>query len=131
MDYSLKDIFYGMIWSVVFHPEFAAEFADFGRSTQNAIAALALLLEEFGPQLGRPYADTLVGSRHSNMKELRCDADGGLWRVAFAFDPERKAVLLIACDKRGVKQQRFYKKLIARADERFDAYLATLDGKRQ
>ena len=49
--------------------------------------ALSLVLQEFGPQLGRPRVDTLKGSRHANMKELRFDAAGGEWRVAFAFDP--------------------------------------------
>ena len=61
--------------------------------TCNELLAHALLLEQFGPQLGRPRVDTLKGSRHANMKELRFDAAGGVWRVAFAFDPKRKAVL--------------------------------------
>jgi len=58
------------------------------------------------------------------MKELRFDADGGVWRVAFAFDPERKAILLVAGDKSGVSEKKFYKRLIAIADERFSAQLA-------
>jgi hypothetical protein len=58
------------------------------------------------------------------MKELRFNADDGVWRVAFAFDPERQAILLVAGDKAGVAQKRFYKGLIARADKRFDEYLA-------
>ena len=58
------------------------------------------------------------------MKELRCNAGDGVWRIAFAFDPERKAILLTAGDKSGVNEKRFYKKLIAKADERFDHHLA-------
>jgi hypothetical protein len=57
------------------------------------------------------------------MKELRFEADGGVWRVAFAFDPERKAILLVAGDKSGGSEKRFYKSLIAKADRRFRAHL--------
>lgn len=88
--------------------------------------AHAMLLREFGPQLGRPTVDTLKGSKHSNMKELRFDWDRGVWRVAFAFDPKRLAILLAGGDKGGVDQKRFYKRLIATADHRFDEYLSAL-----
>ena len=60
------------------------------------------------------------------MKELRFDADRGVWRLAFAFDAERKAVLLVAGDKSGVNERRFYKQLIKRADARFDQHLEEL-----
>ena len=70
--------------------------------------------------------DTLNGSRHANMKELRFTADGGVWRVAFAFDPKRKAILLVAGDKSGISERRFYKQLIKKADERFDTHLDQL-----
>ena len=63
------------------------------------------------------------------MKELRCPVGNGVWRVAFAFDPLRKAILLVAGDKAGVNQRRFYKTLIAAADARFDRHLAELKGK--
>jgi hypothetical protein len=63
------------------------------------------------------------------MKELRFVAADGVWRVAFAFDPMRKAILLVAGDKSGVSQRKFYKRLIARADDRFDAHLARLKQK--
>jgi len=64
--------------------------------------------------------DTLKGSRHANRKELRFDAADGVWRVAFAFDPK----LLIAGDKSGGGERRFYRQLIAKADERFDEHLS-------
>lgn len=86
------------------------------------ILALTRLLQQFGPHLGRPRVDTLNDSRHSNMKELRFDAADGVWRVAFAFDPERKAILLIAGEKSGGSKKRFYKELIRKADLRFDAH---------
>ena len=90
---------------------------------QSELRAHALLLEQFGPQLGRPRVDTLKGSRHANMKELRFEAADGVWRVAFAFDPKRNAVLLIAGDKSG-GDKRFYRQIIAKADERFDEHLS-------
>ncbi len=86
--------------------------------------AHALLLKDFGPGLGRPTVDTLKGSKHANMKELRFAWVGEVWRVAFAFDPERQGILLVGGDKGGADQRRFYKKLIATADSRFDGHLA-------
>ncbi len=57
------------------------------------------------------------------MKELRLNVENGVWRVAFAFDPERHAILLVAGNKKGVGQKRFYKRLIAIADSRFSQHL--------
>ena len=88
--------------------------------------AVAKLLADYGPQLGRPYADTLKGSKHANMKELRFEAANGEWRAAFAFDPQRKAILLVAGDKSGTSQRRFYKQLVATADRRFSAHVKKL-----
>ena len=119
-----------MSWTVEFHPAFEAEFDALSRQARTAIAAKARLLEEFGPQLGRPHADTLEGSKHANMKELRCNADDGVWRVAFAFDPDRKAVLLAGGDKSGGSERRFYRQLIAKAEERFDAHLQRMKGRK-
>jgi hypothetical protein len=98
---------------------------------QSEILALSLVLEQFGPQLGRPRVDSLKGSRHMNMKELRFSAANGEWRVAFAFDPARKAILLVAGDKSGGSQKRFYRELIRKADVRFDAHLARLQRERE
>ena len=94
------------------------------------LLALTRLLQHFGPQLGRPRVDTLNGSRHANMKELRFSAADGVWGVAFAFDTKRKAILLVAGDKSGVGERRFYRELIRKADDRFDAHLARLKKER-
>lgn len=115
-----------MSWSVLFHDDFAAEFSALAESLQDELLAHALLLRDFGPGLGRPTVDTLKGSKHANMKELRFGWAGEVWRVAFAFDPTRQAILLVGGDKGGADQRRFYKRLIALADARFDAHLATL-----
>jgi len=89
------------------------------------------VVEQFGPETGRPTVDTLEGSKHANMKEIRFDAADGVWRVAFAFDPERKAILLVAGDKTGEGEKRFYKTLIKKADERFDRHLAEIEEKKK
>ena len=122
--YLFGDIFRGVKWEVEFHEAFDPEFDALPEEVQDELRAHALLLEQFGPQLGRPRVDTLKGSSHANMKELRFDADNGVWRVAFAFDPSRRAVLLVAGDKSGGSEKRFYRQLIAKADERFGDHLA-------
>jgi len=113
-------------WVVELADEFAVEFQDLDEDVQTEILALSRLLQQFGPQLGRPRIDTLKGSRHSNMKELRFSAANGEWRVAFAFDPKRRAILLVAGDKSGFSERRFYRELIRAADNRFDAHLTRL-----
>lgn len=116
-----------MPWSVALHDDFNADLIALPQTVQDELLAMAGLLEVYGPMLGRPHADTLAGSRHSNMKELRFSAADGVWRVAFAFDPERWAILLVAGDKSGVSEKRFYKGLIAKADRRFDDHLMVLE----
>jgi hypothetical protein len=81
--------------------------------------------------LGRPHVDTLKDSKHANVKEMRFDAADGVWRVAFAFDPKRRAILLVAGDKSGGSQKRFYRELIRKADQRFDAHLARIKKERK
>ena len=115
-----------MTWIVLFHDAFDAEFSSLKEDLQDELLAHARLLAEFGPNLGRPTVDTLKGSRHTNMKELRFSCNGQVWRVAFAFDPQRQAILLVGGDKGGVDQRRFYKRLIILADDRYDEHLGTL-----
>lgn len=103
-----------MVWRVEYHPTFLSEFAKLSEPVQDEIAALAEALKQVGPQMKRPRSDTLNGSKHTNMKELRFEADDGVWRVAYAFDPERTGILLVAGDKSGTSQSRFYKALIKR-----------------
>ena len=121
--YIFKDIIYVMEWEILIHDAFEAELLELSDAIQNELLASARMLKKYGPQLGRPHADTLEGSKHSNMKELRFKADNGVWRVAFAFDPKRQAILLVAGDKSGISQNRFYKKLIKVADERFSDWI--------
>lgn len=120
-----------MAWEVSFDLAFALEFDALPAAVQDELLAQAKLLEAFGPVLAHPRVDTLYGSRRANMKELRFQADNGVWRVAFAFDPRRKAILLVAGDKSGVNERRFYRRLIEKADERFDARLGRLKKERR
>jgi hypothetical protein len=111
------------MWKVATTDEFDRWFAELGAEGQAEVIATVELLRLLGPRLARPHADTLNGSRHANMKELRADTSDKVMRIAFAFDPNRAAILLIAGDKSGVNQKRFYRQLIARADELYDAHL--------
>ena len=116
----------GVGWVVEIADEFEPEFDALPEDAQTEILALSRLLQQFGPRLGRPRVDTLNGSRHKNMKELRFHAADGQWRVAFAFDTKRKAVLLVAGDKSGGSEKRFHRRLVRKADDRFDELLSRL-----
>jgi hypothetical protein len=115
-----------MAWEIEFDDAFETEFAAFAEDVQDALLAVAKLLADYGPHLGRPHADTLKGSKRANMKELRFEASDGEWRAAFAFDPRRKAIVLVAGDKSGGGQKRFCRQLIVTADRRFSAHLKRL-----
>ncbi len=68
-----------------------------------------------GPRsAGRIHDGTLTGSKHANMKELRCSAAGAVWPILFAFDNDWQAILLVDGDKSGGSEKRFFKQLIAR-----------------
>lgn len=117
-------------WAVEFDVAFYAEQAEWPPDARDEMLAQLIWLREFGPKAGRPRVDTLNGSKHANMKELRFSAGDGEWRVAFAFDPRRHAVLLVGGDKSGGGEKRFYRDLIRVADGRFDAHLARLKKRR-
>ncbi|TPI46675.1 addiction module toxin RelE [Mesorhizobium sp. B2-9-1] len=111
-----------MAWTVLEHPDFVREREDLNDEVSDKLDEVMLALEEVGPNLGRPLVDTLNGSKHKKMKEIRFNASG-VWRFAFAFDEDRQAVVLCGGNKEGKAQRKFYKKLIATADERFDEWL--------
>ncbi|HEX3375807.1 MAG TPA: type II toxin-antitoxin system RelE/ParE family toxin [Candidatus Acidoferrales bacterium] len=115
-----------MKWSVSFYEEFEAEFDELPEEVQDEFYAEAQFLEMNGPATGRPHVDTLKGSKFPNMKELRFEAMNDEWRVAFAFDPKRVAVMLVGAGKVGISEKRFYKSLIARADARYERHLEKL-----
>jgi hypothetical protein len=114
------------MWEVATTQVYRQWMARLSDEVKQAVATSALLIAQFGPRLKRPHADTLKGSKHANMKELRVDEGGQVIRIAFAFDPTRRAVLLIGGSKQGVKSKRFYAQLIRRADALYDEYLSNL-----
>lgn len=113
-----------MKWNIIFDPDFKIWFYQQEQGLQDEILAVLSVLEESGPKLGRPRVDTLEGSAFQNMKELRIQYQGEPWRILFAFDPQRQAVLLVGGNKTGNK--RWYKENIPIADKRYRKYLEIL-----
>jgi hypothetical protein len=111
------------VWAVGYTDPFGSWWDELDEDAQERIAAAVELLQEAGPALGRPLVDTLQGSRHPNMKELR--PRGGHLRVLFAFDPRRAAILLLGGDKTG-RWQAWYRDAIPAADDLYDEHLDTL-----
>lgn len=112
------------MWKVEYTDEFGRWWKTLTEQEQIDLVASVELLERFGPQLPRPHADTIKGSKHSNMKELRTQSQGRPLRTFYAFDPRRCAILLIGGDKTG--DSRFYKKMIPLADRLYDEHLKEL-----
>jgi hypothetical protein len=113
-----------MEWHIVFDPNFRFWLYHQEQGLQDEIFAVLRVLAEFGPKLGRPRVDTLEGSTFKNMKEVRIQYKGNPWRILFAFDPKRQAVLLVGGNKSGNK--RWYEENIAVADNRYKKYLEIL-----
>lgn len=109
---------------MLFSEETEAWIAALSDAEWRAVLAAIELLEEGGPALGRPAVDTIKGSRHKNMKELR--SVGGHLRVLFAFDPKRQAILLLGGDKAG-DWIGWYERNVPIADDLFDDYLVWLN----
>ena len=112
-----------MAWEVEYTDEFGVWWDTLSVDQQNAVSVAVQALAERGPGLGRPWVDTITGSRHANMKELR--PRGGHLRVLFAFDPRRTAILLLGGDKTN-QWQSWYTVAIPLADQIYDEYLDTL-----
>ena len=110
-------------WEIITSESFDNWFQEQTEDDKALIRSKAYLLGEYGPNLGRPHADTLKGSKKlANLKELRAKTDTHVFRVAYVFDPERKGLLLIGGDKKGKNQKRFYKDLIREAEQIYAAY---------
>lgn len=113
-----------MEWEVEFTDEFEAWWNALSPDEQDRVDFGVGLLKERGPELRRPYSDTVKESRHPNMKELRVQHAGDPYRVLYAFDPRRAAILLIGGNKTG--DPRWYERMIPVADDLYDEHLATL-----
>ena len=112
------------MWVVEYTDEFERWWRTLSEHEQIDLVAGVELLEQLGPQLSRPYADSVKGSRHSNMKELRTQSGGNPLRTFYAFDPRRHAILLIGGDKTG--DDRFYETMVPLADRLYDEYIDEL-----
>ncbi len=112
-----------MPWEAEYTDQFWEWFSDLSEEQQEDVALAVEALEERGPVLGRPFADTVENSRHANMKELR--PSGGNLRVLFAFDPRRMAIMLLGGDKTG-RWKEFYEEAIPAADNLYDEHLRIL-----
>jgi len=111
-----------MAWSVETTDEYDAWFLEQTGDNQATIQMRVEFLKEYGPHLPRPYADTLNGSKLNNLKELRAQTANNVFRVAFIFDEDRKAILLIGGDKKGKNEKRFYRDLIKQAEKIYEDY---------
>ena len=113
-----------MAWDVEFTDEFAVWWEPLAADEQESVAVIVRLLEEFGPNLRHPYSSGINGSRHGHMRELRIQHAGRPYRVLYAFDPRRTAILLIGGDKVG--DDRWYDRFVPIADRLYDEHLEIL-----
>lgn len=119
-----------MPFRVKFHQQFVPEWRQLDLAVKERVGEILDHLEEEGPFLGRPEVDTLNGSKHAQMKEIRAKVGREAWRFAFAFDAAQRAIVLCGGAKQGIDQKLFYKRLIAKADARFDDWLERMrDGR--
>ena len=111
------------MWSVETTDVFDSWFEEQAEALREDVLPAMVILSEYGPQLSRPFADTVNGSAFSNMKELRIQHQGNPIRAFFAFDPSRCAIVLCAGDKTGLNERRFYKEMIKLADAEYRKHL--------
>jgi len=109
-------------WHIDATEEYLEWFRELEPDVQGAVLSKVFLLEALGPQLGRPHADTLKGSRIKNLKELRARTSVHVLRVLYCFDENRQALLLIGGDKKGKNERDFYKSLIKYAETLIERY---------
>jgi hypothetical protein len=111
-------------WDVEYTDELGDWWADLTEAEQESIDSSVRLLEERGPNLGFPHTSGIEGSRHSHMRELRVQHEGRPYRILYAFDPRRCAILLIGGDKTG--DDRWYEVHVPMADKPYDRHIETL-----
>jgi hypothetical protein len=114
-------------WAIESTIEFDEWWHMLDEFAQGSISSHADLLKDLGPNLGYPYSSDIAGSRHGNLRELRVQSKGRPFRVFYAFNPRRDAILLIGGDKTGDK--RFYERMIPIADRLYDQHLREIGDK--
>ena len=113
-----------MSWEVEYTNEFEKWFIGLSQKEQDAMDRIIIMLENLGPTLPFPYSSGVSGSKHSHMRELRIQHKGTPYRILYAFDPRRVAILLLAGNKKGINN--WYEKFIPKADKIYDQHLKTL-----
>ncbi|EOD6687553.1 type II toxin-antitoxin system RelE/ParE family toxin [Salmonella enterica subsp. enterica serovar Cerro] len=116
------------MWTIKTTDTFDNWFTSLNDTDRASVLSALLVLREKGPGLSRPYADTIRGSRYSNMKELRVQSRGDPIRAFFAFDPARTGIVLCAGNKVG-NEKRFYDEMLPVADREFTNWLNILKEK--
>lgn len=115
-----------MKWEILISEEYEKWFNKLPKKYKIAIATDLSVLGSIGPTLGRPYVDQMNDSKFKNLKELRTNVSGHVYRSLFAFDPSRRAVILCGGDKKGKNQEKFYKALISQAEIVFEKHLINI-----
>jgi hypothetical protein len=110
------------MWKIYATEEYLAWFSQLSEHDKEIILVKVHLLSEFGPELSRPHADTLHGSKMSNMKELRAKTNGHIFRIAYYFTNKRQGIILAGGDKKGKDEKLFYKDLIKQAEKMMEKY---------
>lgn len=113
-----------MTWEVEYTDEFELWWLTLNADEQESVAASVGLIEALGPQLPFPHSSGIESSRHGRMRELRVQHERRAFRILYAFDPRRVAILLVGGDKTG--DDRFYERLVPLADKLYDQHIATL-----
>jgi len=113
-----------MGWETEFTDEFAEWWDGLTEEEQDSVDVSVVMLEQAGPNLPYPHSSGISGSKHTHMRELRIQHHGRPYRILYAFDPRRCAVLLIGGDKTG--NDRWYKEFVPVADKLYDALLKEL-----
>ena len=114
-----------MAWDVGFSDEFGKWWDGLTAAEQKSVDFTVSLLQELGPALRMPHSSGVEMSRHAHMRELRIQHQGRPYRVLYAFDPRRTAMLLIGGDKTG--HNRWYEVYVPLADAIYDRYLEELE----
>lgn len=112
-------------WDVNYREEFEGWWNSLSEAEQEDVNAKVILLQRYGPALRRPHSDVIASSRHPHMKELVIQHAGRPYRVLYAFDPRRSAILFLGGDKTG--DDRWYEKFVPIADRLFDEHLAAIE----
>ena len=117
------------MWPIEYTQEYEDWFSVQVEEIKIVINTKVIVLSEIGPNLGRPYVDTIHGSKNKNLKELRVKYKNNVIRILFCFNKSRNCWLLIGGNKKGKNEKDFYSKLIKKAEEIIEKYPEIMEAK--